>query len=108
MSQETQQAIKNIANQYGTENLIVILGGIDLELIDIMAETLVSGDPSYAGPLADTVLKLEVWHILEPEIKEIVPTDIYQEQIGAMEFTVDIEELSKIMKKWRAKAKNIC
>ena len=103
MSQETQQSIKDTADQYGAANLIVILGGIDLELIDIMAETLVSGDPSYAGPLADAALKLEVWHILEPAVKEIIPADIYQEQIGAMEFTVDIEELFKIMKKWREK-----
>lgn len=79
----------------------MILGGIDLELADIIAETLVSGDPSFAGPLADIGLKLEIWHILEPEIKQSVPDEIYQEQIGVMELTVDTEELSRIMRKWR-------
>ncbi len=105
MSQETQTTIKNLAAEHGSENLLVILGGIDLELVDIMAETLVSGDPSFAGPLADVALNLEVYHILEPEMKALLPPEIYQIQIGAMEYTVDIAELSAIMKKWRQSRK---
>ncbi len=104
LGQETQQTIKDLAEKYGSKNIIVVLGGIDLESTDISVQTLVSGDPSYFGPLANVSLNLTVCHILEPEIKNLIPAEVYAKQIGDMELTMDTEKLSKIMEQWREKA----
>lgn len=104
LGQETQQTVKDLVEKYGSKNIVVVLGGIDLESTDISIQTMVSGDPSYLGPLANIGLNLIVYHILEPEIKNLIPAEVYAEQIGDMELTMDIEELSKIMKQWRERA----
>ena len=42
------------------------------------------GDPSYAGPLAGAQLGLLVHHVLDPEIRQEVPPNVWEEQIGVM------------------------
>ena len=44
--------------QHGKENLVVLLGAPNAESSAIAAETVVAGDPSYAGPLAGVQLDL--------------------------------------------------
>ncbi len=81
-----------------------MLGFTDLELVEIIAETLTLGDPSGAGSLAEVQLGLKVYHILEDEFKNNVPPDVWEEQMGLMETIVGpekIEEINKLMKKIR-------
>ncbi|HBD09965.1 MAG TPA: hypothetical protein DCZ69_17075, partial [Syntrophobacteraceae bacterium] len=40
-------------------------------------------------------LRLPVFHILEPEMKQAIPADVYEQQAGFMELIVDTEELGK-------------
>ncbi len=82
--------------------MVVLLGAPDSDTAAIYAETVTVGDPTYVGPLAGVSLNLPVFHILEPEIKDQVPADIYEREIGAMEFAIDGEEICTAMTAFRA------
>jgi glycine reductase len=103
MDQVVQSELKKAAEKYGKENLIVVLGTPDAESADIYAETVRAGDPTYAGPLAGVPLKLNVYHILEDEIKAVIPEHIYQEHVGLMELSLDKESICQAMREGREK-----
>jgi len=107
MEPDNQKKIKEIAEGNGdraANKVIVVLGASDLEGALISAETVTSGDPSFAGPLAGVSLGLPVYHILEPEMKEVIPADIYEEEVGIWLLSVDTESLGKEFKAIREKA----
>lgn len=89
MDLQEQEAIKRFADQHGADELVVLLGSPDAESARVYAETVTSGDPAWAGPLAGVSLKLPVYHILEDEVKREVEPDIYREQVGIMEMALD-------------------
>lgn len=84
-----QEVIKKLAEEHGAENLLVILGSPDSESAQVSAETVVLGDPTYAGALAEVQLGLDVYHILEKEIATEIPPDVWEEQIGLMADVLD-------------------
>lgn len=96
MGLEYQQTIKNLVDQYGSENLVVMLGFLNLSLFLIYVITLNFGDISYAGPLSGVELRLSVNHILEPEIKAQIPEEVYAEQLGLMEIAVGPKKIKEI------------
>ena len=51
MNFENQGVIKRLADQYGSENLAVVLGNGEAGGVEVFAETVTEGDPTYAGPL---------------------------------------------------------
>lgn len=108
MDAENQAQVKKIAegvdNEDGSNNIIVVLGASDIEGALISAETVTVGDPSFTGPLAGVSLRLPVYHILEPEIKQAIPEDIYQENVGIWELIVDTEKIGKEFKGIREKS----
>jgi len=65
----------------------------------------IDGDPSWSGPLAGECLKLNVFHILEPEIKKRIPEDVFDDELMLLELAVGDEKIDKIasmMKKYRS------
>lgn len=86
---------KKAAEQYGNDNLIVILGSPDADSSELYAETLVNGDPSWIGPLAGVSLGLPVFHILEPEIKAQIDPEVYKEQLELMEIALDVDGITQ-------------
>jgi glycine/sarcosine/betaine reductase complex component A len=109
MEPDNQKKIKEIAEGQGdgaASKVIVVLGASDLEGALISAETVTSGDPSFAGPLAGVSLGLPVYHILEPEMKEVIPADIYEEEVGIWLLSVDTESLGRELRAIREKANN--
>ncbi len=98
---EDQGVIKNTVEEHGKENVIVVLGSPDSESAEIYAETVTTGDPTFAGPLAGVSLGLPVYHILEDEVKEHIDQGVYEQQVGMMEMVLDKEAISKSMKKIR-------
>lgn len=90
---ENQRRVKEIAEKYGAENVVVIIGGAEAEAAGLAAETVTAGDPTYAGPLAGVPLGLRVYHAVEPEFKENVDADVYDDQIGMMEMVLDVDEI---------------
>ena len=85
MDLENQKRVKDFAEQYGPENVVVILGAAEGEAAGLAAETVTAGDPTFAGPLAGVQLGLTVYHICEDEIKAEVDPGVYDDQISMME-----------------------
>jgi len=106
MDMENQAAIKRLAEENGTDNLVVVLGATDLEGAEITAATVTLGDPSFAGPLGGVSLGLPVYHILEAEVKAAIPADVYEKQAGFMEMVADTAAIGKKFKAIREKAEN--
>ncbi|ADL08359.1 glycine reductase complex selenoprotein A [Thermosediminibacter oceani DSM 16646] len=101
MDLEIQRRIKELADEHGPENVVVILGGAEPEAAGIAAETVTNGDPTFAGPLAGVSLGLAVYHIVEPEVKAAVDPAVYEEQVGVVEMVLDVEAIAKEVKKYR-------
>jgi len=103
MDLENQKRVKALAEQHGKENIVVLLGGADAEASGLIAETVLSGDPAFAGALTGVPLGLPVYHILEPEIKREIDPAAYEKNISMMEMVLDVEaivnEVSSIRKK---------
>ena len=93
MDLENQKRVKDFAEKYGPENLLVIVGAAEGEAAGLAAETVTAGDPTFAGPLTGVQLGLRVYHICEPEIKDEVDADVYEEQVGMMEMVLDIDDI---------------
>lgn len=51
MDLENQRRVKALAEEYGPENVVVLLGAAEGEAAGLAAETVTAGDPTYAGPL---------------------------------------------------------
>lgn len=100
MDPENQDRIKALAEEHGTDNLVVVLGAADLESIEVTAETVTLGDPAYVGPLAGVQLGLPVIHILEEDVKEQVDAGVYDEQVGLLEMTLDVDQVRKTVAKF--------
>ena len=69
MDLENQKRVKDFADEYGAENLVVVLGAAEGEAAGLAAETVTAGDPTFAGPLTGVQLGLTVYHVCEPEMK---------------------------------------
>jgi glycine/sarcosine/betaine reductase complex component A len=89
MDVQSQEAIRSLAAEHGAGKLLVLLGAPDPESAEIAAETVVLGDPSYAGPLAGAQLGLAVFHVLEPAVRAEIPPTVWDEQIGVMADVLD-------------------
>ena len=98
MDLENQKRVKELTEKYGAENMVVLIGGAEAEAAGLAAETVTAGDPTFAGPLAGVQLGLRVYHAVEPEFKEAVDADVYDEQIGMMEMVLDVDEIIKEVK----------
>ena len=93
MDLENQKRVKDFAEQYGPENIVVLLGASEAEASGLAAETVTAGDPTFAGPLTGVSLGLSVYHVCEPEIKELIDPAVYEEQISMMEMVLDVDEI---------------
>ena len=93
MDLENQKRVKDFADQYGPENVVVLLGAAEGEGAGLAAETVTNGDPTFAGPLTGVQLGLTVYHICEPEIKAEVDPAVYDEQVGMMEMVLYVDDI---------------
>ena len=101
MDLNSQETIKRLADEHGTDQLVVILGAPDAESAEIAAETVVLGDPTYAGALAEAQLGLSVYHALEDEVRSQISDELWEDQIGVMADVLDAEEISAAVKGMR-------
>lgn len=93
MDLENQKRVKEFAEKFGAENLVVVLGASEGEASGLAAETVTNGDPTFAGPLTGVQLGLSVFHVCEPEIKNEVDESVYDEQISMMEMVLDVDDI---------------
>lgn len=100
MDPENQDRIKSLVDEYGADDLVVVLGAADLEAIEVAAETVTVGDPAYVGPLAGVQLGLPVVHILEAAVKEQIDPAVYEEQVGLLAMTLDVDQITRAAEKF--------
>ena len=93
MDLENQKRVKEFAEEYGAENLVVVLGAVEGEAAGLAAETVTLGDPTFAGPLTGVQLGLTVYHVCEPEMKEEFDEAVYDEQVSMMEMVLDVDDI---------------
>ena len=93
MDLENQKRVKEFAEEYGAENLVVVLGAAEGEAAGLAAETVTAGDPSFAGPLTGVQLGLTVYHVCEPEMKAEFDEAVYDEQVSMMEMVLDVDDI---------------
>ena len=101
MDLENQKRVKEFAEEYGPENIVVLLGAAEGESSGLAAETVTAGDPTFAGPLTGVSLGLRVYHICEPEIKELIDPAVYEEQVSMMEMVLDVDDIVREMRSIR-------
>jgi betaine reductase len=97
MDLENQKSVKEFAEQYGADNVVVLLGAAEGEAAGLAAETVTLGDPTFAGPLAGVSLGLTCYHVCEPEVKAEFDPDVYDEQISMMEMVLDVDDICSEM-----------
>ena len=102
MDLQSQEAILRLAETHGRDNVVVILGAPDPEAAEISAETVRLGDPAYAGALAGVQLGLDVYHVLADEVKDDVPPEVWDEQIGVMADILEADALNEAVAKIKA------
>jgi glycine reductase len=101
MDLEEQGRIQQLAGGGQSDQMIVLLGTPNASSTLMIALTLTQGDPSYAGPLAGVPLGLSVYHILEDRVKDAIPADVYEREIGPMEFVLDKPGIETALAKTR-------
>jgi len=101
MDMENQRRIKEAADKYGQDELIIVLGGAEAEASGLAAETVSNGDPTFAGPLAGVQLGLKAYHIMEPDVKAEVDPAVYEEQVSLMEMVMDADAIAAEVKSIR-------
>lgn len=97
MNFENQGVIKRLADQYGPENLAVVLGNGEANGVEVFAETVTQGDPSYAGPLAGMALKIPVYHVLEEEVLGLLPDKLREEKLQLSSLVIDVEPMHQLL-----------
>src|SRR3990170_2055110 len=93
MDLEVQGRIKELAESYPKDVIVVILGAPNVESNLIQYETATRGDPTYAGPLAGVRLELKTFHVFEPEIKGLVAPSRYAGLIETLELGLETEAI---------------
>jgi glycine reductase len=97
----SQEKIKELADEHDRNELLVVLGAPDDEAAEIAAETIIFGDPTYAGALTEAQLGLDVYHVLEDDIKSEIPDDVWEEQVGVMADALEAEDLAEAVRNMR-------
>ena len=97
MNFENQGVIKRLADQYGPENLAVVLGNGEANGVEVFVETVTQGDPSYAGPLAGVALKIPVYHVLEEGVIGTVPQNLREEKLQLSSLVIDVEPMHQVL-----------
>jgi hypothetical protein len=93
MDLEGQGRIRRVVEERGTEDLVALLGANSPAAVEMMALTLKSGDPSYAGPLAGVALGIPSYHILEPEITQQLDPTLYERELALAVLAMDVPGL---------------
>jgi glycine reductase len=104
MDLEEQDAIKRVAEGGEKDRMVVLLGTPTAGSTMMTAMTLTQGDPSYAGPLAGIPLGLPTYHILEDDVRQVVPADVYEREIGPLEFVLDRDAIIGALHRVREQA----
>lgn len=82
---------------------MVLIGTPNPESSELVATTLTEGDPTWAGVLAGVRLGLPVFHITEEPIKDLVPAEVYEAQVGLADLALDTAAIGDAVRQVRAR-----
>ena len=97
MDLEEQGKIQRLVEAGERNRMIAMLGTPNPMSTRMVAMTLRDGDPSFAGPLAGIPLGLPVYHIVEKQVKEAIPPEVYEHEVGPMEFVLDSPAITQAL-----------
>ncbi len=106
MDLESQGRIKQVLEQAGTNDVIAVLGANSATAVEMVATTLQSGDPSYAGPLAGVALGIPSFHVLEPDVAKQIDPALYERELALTAMVMDVDEVTAPLKTLRASSPN--
>ena len=98
MDLEGQGRIRQVVEQAGTADVVAVLGANSAAAVEMTAMTLLTGDPSYAGPLAGVALGIPSYHVLEPEIVGQIDPAVYDRELALSALAMDVDEVIAPMK----------
>ncbi len=101
MGLEDQGRIKEVVQSEGPSDMLVILGASEARAAELYAETVVHGDPTFAGPLTGVTLNLPVYYITEEDLKSQIPAKVYEEHVALMEMALPAAEIVASVQKVR-------
>lgn len=93
MDLESQGRIRQIVEQAGAREVVAVLGATSPAAVEMMATTLLSGDPSYAGPLAGVALGIPSYHILEEEIARQIDPAVFERELALSAMATDVDSV---------------
>jgi len=99
---EVQGRIKELAETFGKDKLVVLLGAPNVDAARVQFETVTRGDPTFAGPLAGIELGLDAYHVFEPEVKALIEPERYSELIETLELGLESESIVEALRQARA------
>ena len=102
MDLEVQGRVKQLAEEYGKNDLVVLLGAPNVDAALVQFETMTRGDPTYAGPLAGVELGVSVYHVFEPEVKAIIDPERYSDLIETLELGLEADAIVEAIQQLRA------
>lgn len=83
----------------------MVWGITNEQYLEVGSRTVTEGDPSWTGPLAGQGLRLQVFHILEPAIRDRIPPDVFDDELMLLELAIGDEKIAKtvaMMERFRA------
>ena len=102
MDLEVQGRIKELAEEHGKDDLVVLLGAPTVDAAQVQFETMTRGDPTYSGPLAGIGLGLEVYHVFEPTMKTVIDANRYSDLIETLELGLEADSIVAALQQARA------
>ena len=102
MDLEVQGRIKDLAETHGRDSLLVLLGAPSVDAARVQVETMMRGDPTYSGPLAGVELRLDVYHVFEPAVKNMIAPERYGELIETLELGLEADAIVAAVEQARA------
>jgi hypothetical protein len=91
-----QDEVKELADKHGNKDLIIVFGLNQPFTLRTMGVTFQDGDPSFSGSLGGVALGLKSYHILE--LKDQIPEDVWEEEMGMKEFEIEDDLVDNILK----------
>jgi glycine/sarcosine/betaine reductase complex component A len=94
MDLESQGRIKQVVEQVGADGVVAVLGANSAAAVEMTATTLMSGDPSWAGPLAGIALGIPSFHVLEDSVTAALDPSIYERELALSALATDVDEVT--------------
>ena len=99
MDPENQDRIKALVDEHGADDFVVVLGAADLEALEVAAETVTLGRSGLRGSVGRSPVGAPCRAHSRGGREGAGRSAIYDEQVGLLEMTLDLETVRGAMTK---------